>query len=122
VTIPAGGVLLIVRYPEAFSWRYPRVHADTILGPFKAKLSNSGESIELSKPGERDQSGEQQYISVDQVNYSDGSHPEDWPGFVDIWPTEPDGSGQALTRRILTDYGNDPANWQAALPFPASNR
>ena len=120
VTIPAGGFLLVVKHPEAFSWRYPRVRTEMILGPYEGKLSDAGESIEISMPGERNQDDEPPYIRIDRVNYSDGSHPEDCPGFVDLWPTEPDGSGQSLTRTILNDYGNDPANWQAATPFPGS--
>lgn len=120
VTIPAGGFLLVVKHPEAFSWRYPRVRAEMILGPYDGKLSNAGENIELSMPGERNQDDEQAYICIDRINYSDGSHPENCPGFMDLWPTEPDGFGQSLTRKTLTDYGNDPANWQAAIPFPGS--
>ena len=118
VTIPAGGYLLVVKHPEAFTWRYPNVPIEMILGPYDGQLSNAGESIELSMPGERDQDGEQHYIRIDRVNYSDGSHPEDYPGSVDPWPAEPDGSGPSLTRRVLTDYGNDPVNWRAAPPTP----
>jgi len=46
------------------------------------------------------------------VNYSDGAHPE----ALDPWPTEPDGGGKSLTRKVLTDYGNDPGNWIALAP------
>jgi len=31
---------------------------------------------------------------------------------------EPDGSGKSLTRVSFSAYGNDPANWQPALPTP----
>jgi len=112
VTIPAGGYLLVVKHPEAFSWRYPSVPTEMILGPYDSRLSNAGENIELSMPGDRS------YIRIDRVNCSDGSHREDCPGSVDLWPTEPDGFGLSLTRRIYTDYGNDPDNWQAASPTP----
>jgi hypothetical protein len=112
---------LVVKHPEAFLWRYPRVRAEMILGPYDGKLSDAGESIEISMPGERNKDDEPQYIRIDRINYSDGSHPEDCPGFVDFWPVEADGAGRSLTRRTLTDYGNDPANWQAAIPFPGSS-
>ncbi len=112
VTIPAGEYLLVVKHPEAFIWRYPDVPIDTILGPYDGRLSNAGESLELSMPGDNS------YIRVDRVNYSDGSHPEDCPGSVDLWPTEPDGAGLSLTRRIPADYGNDPDNWIADVPSP----
>jgi hypothetical protein len=110
--IPAGGYLLVVKHPEAFAWRYPSVPIEMILGPYDGSLSNAGESVELSMPGDRS------YIRIDRVKYSDGSHPEDCPGLVDLWPIGPDGSGMALTRDILTDYGNDPDNWIASAPSP----
>jgi hypothetical protein len=89
-----------------------------IVGPYDDKLSNAGENLELSMPGESDTS----FIRIERVNYSDGSHPEDCPGFVDLWPTEPDGSGMALARKTFTDYGNDPANWQGGVPTPDNRR
>jgi hypothetical protein len=120
LTIPAGGYLLVVKNPEAFSWRYPGVPAEKILGPYDGKLGNAGEKLELSMPGDVDSYGKRYYIRVDRVNYSDGSHPEDSPGGMDLWPIEPDGYGKSLTRKVLTDYGNDPDNWQAASPTPGS--
>ncbi|MFC1634384.1 lamin tail domain-containing protein [Planctomycetota bacterium] len=114
VTIPAGGYLLVAKHPEAFLWRYPSVPIEIIFGPYDGKLSNAGESVELSMPGESDLS----YIRIDRVNYSDGSHPEDCPGLVDLWPVEPDGDGMVLTRKALADYGNDPDNWIIGVPLP----
>ncbi|MEJ2704969.1 MAG: lamin tail domain-containing protein, partial [Sedimentisphaerales bacterium] len=122
VTIPAGGHLFVVKHPEAFSQRYPRIQAEAIVGPYDGRLSDAGESLELSMPGDVDHDGEVYYIRIDRVNYSDGSHPESCPGSVDLWPTEPDGSGRSLVRKALTDYGNDPDNWQAASPTPESTR
>jgi len=118
VTIPAGGFILLVKNPDAFSWRYPGVPVENILGPYDGSLSNSGETLELSMPGDVDQEGTRHYIRIDRVNYSDGSHPENSPGSADIWPKEPDGQGQSLTRKFPADYGNDPDNWIAAPPSP----
>ena len=118
VTIPAGGYLLVARDPAALSWRYPGVGADKILGPYDGRLSDAGESLELAMPGDVDASGGRYYIRVDRVNYSDGSHPEDVPGSVDLWPADADGGGQSLTREVPADYGNDPENWTASLPSP----
>ena len=118
VTIPAGGYLLVVNKPVAFSLRYPGVPAELIYGPYDGKLSNAGESLELSMPGDIDMAGHRHYIRVDRVNYSDGSHPENCPGRTDVWPTEPDGLGKSLTRRVFSDYGNDPDNWIALPPSP----
>jgi hypothetical protein len=122
VTLAAGGYLFVVKHPEAFSWRYPRIQAERILGPYDGKLSDVGESLELSMPGDVDNDGEPYYIRIDRINYSDGSHPENCPGSVDLWPTGPDGSGQSLVRKALADYGNDPDNWQSASPTPDNER
>ncbi len=118
VTIPVGDSLLVVKHPEAFIWRYPSVPIEKIFGPYEGRLNNTGESLELSMPGDVDNDGKIYYIRIDRINYSDGSHPEDCPGFVDLWPTEPDGAGLSLTRKISVDYGNDPDNWTASAPSP----
>ena len=109
----------MVRDPAAFSWRYPGVGGEKILGPYDGRLSDAGESLELSMPGDVNSSGQRHYIRIDRVNYSDGSHPEDTPGSVDLWPAGADGGGQALTRKLPADYSNDPDNWIAAFPSPA---
>jgi hypothetical protein len=119
VVMPAGGRLLVVKNPAAFSWRYPGVPAEKILGPYDGKLSNAGERLGLGMPGDFDNYGELHYIRADRVNYSDGSHPEDSLGSTDLWPIGPDGYGQSLTRKVSTDYGNDPANWVALTPSPS---
>jgi hypothetical protein len=118
VTIDAGGYLLVVKKPAAFSWRYPDVPAGIILGPYDGNLSNAGESLELSMPGDVDNEGVRQYIRIDRVNYSDGSHPENCPGSIDLWPIEADGDGMALIRKVMVDYGNDPDNWTAVFASP----
>ncbi len=33
-------------------------------------------------------------------------------------PTEADGGGKSLTRKIPTNYGNNPNHWTAATPSP----
>ena len=118
VTIPAGRYILVVKKPAAFHWRYPDVPAEIVLGPYEGNLSNAGESLELGMPGDLDKDGIRQYIRVDRVNYSDGSHPENCPGGVDLWPVEADGNGMALTRTVPSDYGNDPENWIAGPTLP----
>lgn len=118
VTIDAGECIVIVNSPAAFSRRYPEVATDKIFGPYDGKLSNSGERLEISRPADVDASGEPQYIRVDRVNYSDGSHHEDVPGSIDLWPLEADGGGLSLTRITPIDYGNDPQNWIAAESTP----
>jgi len=117
--IPAYGYMLLVKDAGAFAWLYggtpPGVE---ILGPYDGKLNNGGEKLELSKPGDVDQYGERQYIRVDRINYSDGRHPEDSPDGIDHWPTTADGDGESLNRLSISNYGNDPNNWQANTPSP----
>jgi len=117
VTIPAGGYILVVNDPNAFSWRYPGVSAAIIYGPYDGWLANDGEKVEISKPGD-ELDGTRYYIRVDRVGYSDGSHPQDCPGGVDLWPGGADGGGSSLSRTNPDLYGNDPDNWQAAVPTP----
>ena len=118
ITIAPGGYLLIVKDPIAFAWRYPSVPVEKILGPYDGRLNNAGERLELIMPGDIDELGKLYYVRVDRVTYSDGTHPEDVPGAADLWPTESDGNGQSLTRKVASDYGNDPDNWIASAPSP----
>ena len=89
-------------------------------GPYSGWLANDGEQLELSKPGDVDGLGVRQYIRVERVDYSDGSHSGGEPGDVDLWPAGADGLGSSLTRTSTTLYGNDPNNWTAATPTPGS--
>ena len=91
-----------------------------VLEDYDGRLSNAGERLQIGMPGDIDNLGARQYIRIDRVAYSDGSHPEDCPGGVDLWPTEADGHGKSLSRRVPADYGNDVANWQAAAPSPGA--
>jgi hypothetical protein len=117
VTIAAGARILVVKNPTAFNWRYPGLSGITY-GPYSGWLANEGEQLELGKPGDIDEFGVRQYIRVERINYSDGSHPGDDPN--DLWPTQADGQGKSLTRTNNTAYGNDPNNWTAATPTPGS--
>ncbi len=107
-TIAAGDRLIIAKNPTAFTSRYGAVPV-TILGPFEngTKLSNGGEELELSLPGDIDADG-RHYIRIDRVVYNDAGD----------WPQTPDGAGHSLTRINKTAYGNDVINWQAADPTP----
>jgi hypothetical protein len=119
VTIPAGDHIVVVKDPNVFTWRYPAVPAGKIFGPYTGQLANEGEQVELSMPGDIDEFGRRHYIRIDRVGYSDGSHPGDEPGGIDLWPVEADGGGKSLARKVASLYGNDPNNWQASIPTPA---
>ncbi|MHC4659568.1 MAG: hypothetical protein ACYS83_10420, partial [Planctomycetota bacterium] len=118
ITIPAGGYVLVVKDLEAFTWRYPDVPTEKILGPYEGRLNNAGEKVEIGMPGGLDGFGELCYIRIDRINCSDGSHPEDCPGGVDLWPIEADGHGASLNRLCLEHYGNDPNNWEPSICVP----
>ena len=122
IKIPAGGYLLVIKDMTAHLAEYGLPPSGVpVLGPYDGKLSNGGEKLELSKPGGLDLFGRRHYIRLDRVNYSDGSHPDNCPGGVDLWPTEADGGGKSLIRTIPDNYGNDPANWQAGPPTPGGS-
>ena len=119
-TIVAGGYVMIVKDVTSYIGEYGMPpFGVTLLGPYDGRLSNAGEKLELSMPGDMDEYGTQRfYIRADRVNYSDGSHHGDAPGGVDSWPMEADGGGMSLTRNVMSLYGNDPNNWTAATPSP----
>jgi hypothetical protein len=118
VTIPDGNRIIVAKNPTAFSWRYPFVSTSIIYGPYTGWLANDGEQLELGKPGDIDGLGQRQYIRVERINYSDGSHPGDDPN--DPWPTGADGLGKSLKRTNESLYGNDPNNWTAVTPTPGT--
>ena len=124
-SILKGQKIVVVRNKVAFSERYPSVNVSKIYGPFAndTKLSNGGEKIDLGKPGDKADSVNYHYIRVDRVEYSDGSHPEDFPDLgSDPWPTAPDGTGSSLYQKTPTtvgqNYSNDVVNWQGGSPSP----
>ena len=55
-----------------------------VLGPYEKNLSDNGEKLEISKPGD-EKAGIRYYIRMDRVNYSDGSQHEDFDS-NDPWP------------------------------------
>jgi hypothetical protein len=117
LTIGAGGYVLLVKDLTAYIDEYGMPPwGVTILGPYDGWLNNSGEEVQLSRPGDLDEFGVRHYIRVERVGYSDGSHPGGEPGDADLWPTEPDGGGASLHRISDELYGNDPNNWTAANP------
>lgn len=117
VYLEPGQCLVLCRSISALRSEYDIPHATPTYEWGDGKLANGGEKIQLSKPGDVDEAGTRHWIRVDRVSYSDGSHPVG----SDPWPSPADGHGQSLTRVDVTAYGNDPINWQAALPSPGSD-
>jgi hypothetical protein len=115
VTIPAYGYLILAKDLTAFTARYGSMPS---IEGYSGRLSNAGERLQIAMPGDIDNQGTRHYIRIDRVTYSDGLHPEDCPGGIDLWPTQADGLGKSLSRKEAGDYGNDVDNWEAATPSP----
>jgi hypothetical protein len=119
-TLPSHTPLLVVKKLSAFNSEFTAPPGVQKFEWTSGGLDNGGEKIELSMPGDIDENGEMQYIRVDRVTYSDGSHPENFDGLTDPWPTDADGLGKSLQIIDPNHYGNDPNNWQAANPKPGT--
>jgi hypothetical protein len=118
VVLDKGEYLLLVRSVSAVRKQYTMPSGVRMVPWTSGRLDNAGEHLSLLKPGDVDADGTRYWIEVDRLDYSDGHHPKDFPRKVDPWPTTADGSGLSLSRLLPHKYGNDPNNWQAALPTP----
>jgi hypothetical protein len=108
IVLPSNSLTLIVATnPAAFRAKYSVPAGVLVLGPFAGALQDSGERLELQRPDLPDTNGVA-YITVDEVRYNDHAP----------WPPGADGGGPSLQRRVVSAYGNDPINWEAAVPTP----
>jgi hypothetical protein len=112
ITLVANGRLLVVGFDPAsntnqlaaFRSIYAVPTNVPIFGPWQGKLDNSAETIELKSPDKPDVMGTNvtvPYVMIDKVAFEDAAP----------WPTNADGWGDALQRRFLSGFGNDPTNW-----------
>ncbi len=106
--LPGNGAILIVGFDPADvaeSNRFATVHflasGTTLHGPWEGGLKNSSGDLELMH-----HLGGRNWTRVDRLRYSDN-----FP-----WPRNADGTGASLQRITPQSYGDDPANWRAALP------
>ncbi|HEY2951645.1 MAG TPA: immunoglobulin domain-containing protein, partial [Verrucomicrobiae bacterium] len=116
---PQSNILVVAFDPAhdpaflaAFRARYGIAPGVTIYGPYSGQLDNSSEALELQKPDATLMPGDTSvpHIVVDRVKYLDSAP----------WPGGADGYGLSLQRKVLSDYGDDPANWVAAVPTPGA--
>jgi len=114
--------LLLVKDLALFQSRFTVPSTTQVLEWGAGRLSNAGESIQLSRPVDLDDDGVRSWIVVDRVRYSDGSHHEVFPDGLDLWPPEADGSGFSLVRIVPGHCGDDPLNWRAVAPSPGAAR
>ena len=108
ITMTAGERILLIKNQAAFDSEFAAEPGTRIFEWSDGSLSNGGERIELSMPGDIDILDVRQYIRIDRVNYDDETP----------WPEEADGEGWSLVRENDESYGNDPANWNSAAPTP----
>ncbi len=99
--------------PALFRTRYSIPASTLIVGPYTNALNNAGERLALYRPDPpqpppHPDAGFVPYILVEEVDYS--------PNIP--WPTEPDGSGPALRRRLPVGFAEDPASWEADISAP----
>jgi hypothetical protein len=110
-----GATLLVVSFDPVnntgalsdFRARYGLGLDAPIVGPYRGKLANDTDDIELRRP-DTPNLGEVPYILVERVRYTDGLP----------WPSGADGGGFSLQRLDDARFGNDPGNWLAAGPTP----
>jgi hypothetical protein len=116
-SIPAQGYLIVAGLDpantaalSAFRTKYSVPSSVPVLGPFRGRLSNQGEAIELFRPDAPQTTPEDfgfvPSILVDRVDYRPSAP----------WPSGAAGGGDSLQRRMALEYGNDPVNWRALPP------
>jgi hypothetical protein len=120
ITLVPGEYLLLVADRLMCQVRYVIPAEVLVLEWGSGRLDDAGGTITLSRPGQIDNRGVRHWICVDRVAFSDGAHPESFANGVDPWPVKAAGHGSSLTRIFSDRYGNDPNNWQEALPSPGS--
>lgn len=110
-TLDAGAFAMVVSFNPTnvalvsqFRARYNLSESVALYGPYQGQLNNAGDSVRLLKPDPAE-AGEVPYVLVDAIDYMD-SEP---------WPLAADGIGASLQRKVLSDFGNDPANWAGGL-------
>jgi hypothetical protein len=113
VTIPAYGYVILSNLLAAdFKRLYPNVPTTAqIFGPVDGFLNNSGEKIELKRPGVPETvtvgtttTTVVPYVVVDKLDYKNKG----------AWPTAPNETGPSLIRKSPLTFGDDPTNWQAS--------
>ena len=90
-----------------FKSKYGVGPAVKLVGGYTGNLSDTGEKIQLLRPGSPT-SSPQFYPALleDEITY----------GIASPWPIGANGAGSSLQRLALDDWGNDASSWTAALP------
>ncbi len=119
VTLAPRQLLLLARDRATAVARYRLRPSLRVVEWTFGTLRDTGGRLVLARPGKME-GGVRQWIPVDAVAFSDGSHGSIFPGGVDPWPQQADGQGASLTRLRFDAYGNDANNWSADAPSPVN--
>ncbi len=122
MSLAPGGYLLVVSFDPVTNLSALAVFQSRygsnlpLTGPYRGKLDNSDEPVELEQPDAPQllpgpDFGLVPFVLVERVRYSDRG----------AWPTNADGWGSSLQRRQLAGYGNEPTNWIANAPTPGGD-
>ena len=106
----AAGAMAIVSSldPPEFRTRYSVPPEVPVFGAALGILQNSGERVEIRKPGPPDSFGVPSLITVDSVRYNDHQP----------WPSGAAGAGPSLQLVASASFSDDPQNWFASGPTP----
>lgn len=110
VTLAPGERIVLTQNLIAFHSDFGAPAGTKVFEWSTGKLSNSGETLELGRPGPVDSSNMVSFVRVDRVAYS-----QDLP-----WPVGTDGSGLGLNKIAESQYGNDAINWTALAASPGA--
>jgi hypothetical protein len=105
---PKGRILVVNSDPSVFRQNYG-VPQEIPIYQYSGNLQDNGETISIEMPDTPTEKGPV-YVVIDQVQYNNKSP----------WPLAAAGLGASLHRKDKLAFGNDPSNWYAAAPNPAS--
>lgn len=108
VMLEAGERCLLVGDYATFSNTFSIPEGTQVFEWTSGGLSNGGERLEISSPGDVNSEGVRQFIREDRITYEDEAP----------WAAEADLGQLSLTRVDIYSYGNDPSNWSAVDPSP----
>jgi len=119
----AGEYLVVVDFDPVteptlattFRQRFGVPERVVLMGPFKGRLNNQGETVELYKPDPPQRpphpdAGFVPYILVERIRYTSNSP----------WAESAARDGFSLQRKAVGSYANDPVNWGAGTPTPGA--
>jgi hypothetical protein len=120
--LPATGVVVAVSFdPQtnaqrlaAFRSTYGIDESVVLLGPFRGRLDNTGETVRLSRPDEPPLEEPSFYPALleDEADY----------GIEAPWPITPLALGDSLHRLNEQQWGHAPFSWYGASPTPGRYR